>query len=62
MTEYLYLVEKIKKLLYEMSSIHATIERRDMIADFRDENSNTEEDAEYDIRKTSESMPKTFLS
>lgn len=49
MTENIYLVEKIKNLLYEMSSIHATIERRDMIADFRDADSNTEEDADYDI-------------
>lgn len=49
MTENIYLAEKIKKLLYEMSSIYSTIERRNMIADFRDEGSNTEEDADYDI-------------
>ena len=49
MTENIYLVEKIKNLLYEMSSIHATIQRRDIIAAFREEGSNTEEDAEYDI-------------
>jgi hypothetical protein len=49
MSENIYLAEKIKKLLYEMSSIYATVQRRNMIADFRDEGSNTEEDADYDI-------------
>lgn len=49
MTENIYLVEKIKGLLYEMSSIHSTIERRDMIAAFRDEDINTEENADYDL-------------
>lgn len=49
MEENIYLVEKIKNLLYEMSAIHKTIERRDMISAFRDEGSNTEEDADYDI-------------
>lgn len=49
MSENIYLAEKIKKLLYEMSSIFTTIQRRNMIADFRDDSSNTDEDAEYDI-------------
>jgi hypothetical protein len=49
MMENIYLAEKIKKLLYEMSSIHTTIQRRDMIADFRDEDSDNDEDHEYDL-------------
>lgn len=49
MTETSYLTERIKKLLYEMESIFVTIEKRNMFADFRDADSDREEDAEYDM-------------
>lgn len=49
MSQDIYLIAKIKKLLYEMDSIHRRIERRDMIAAFRDEDSNSEKETDFDI-------------
>ena len=49
MEENIYLAEKIKTLLYEMSAIHSTIDRRNMLAGYHDEDSNTEANHDYNI-------------